>query len=504
MQTPYSFSMRISFLMLLSLVVSGCAVGPVYKKPDVPLPASWQAMQPHEGKINTLIGWWDQFHDAALTTLLRAAENDSPTLMQAWARITEARASLTSKQASGWPSVTGQASLIRSSSNVGGGGFGASGVAPSATSTSNSSDTLLSTTQSVAIDASWEIDLFGSVRYATQAAQALVDARMDNWHEARVSLAAEVATTYVNYRACQLQVTYYINDMRSRQETARLIEKAAKAGFSSPSDAALGQASAASASALLINQQAQCDITLKSLVALTGLSEIEVNEVLSKTPAKLPTPSTFSITTLPVTLISQRPDLAAAERALAAASADVGSAEANRYPRLSLTGSISSLQLTTLGSTIHSTPWSFGPALTLPIFDAGLRAANVRAAEARYEQALATYKQAVRNAVKEVEQALVQLSSLTRRENDVRTAAKHYRTVYKATEINWRAGGSSLLFLEDTRRSLIAADMNLITLQRDQIQNWIVLYKALGGGWRERSATPVVDSPASTSLPGEK
>ena len=511
MQTLYSFPRRICFLILLSLMFSGCAVGPVYQKPVVSLPASWQAMQPHEGKVHTLIGWWDQFHDEALTTFLRASENDSPTLSQAWARISEARASLASKKATNWPSITGKASLIRSSSSFGAGSVSTSLTpAPALTSTPTTSvsnapsDMLLSTTQSVAVDASWEIDLFGSVRYSTQSAQALIEARVDNWHEARVSLAAEVATTYINYRACQLQVAYYTNEMQSRQETARLIEKAAIAGFSSPSELALGQASAASASALVVNQQAQCDITLKSLVALTGLTEVDVINVLSKTPIKLPVPATFSVTTLPVTLISQRPDLAAAERSLAAASADIGLAEANRYPRLSLTGSISSLQLTTLGSTLRSTPWSFGPALTVPIFDGGLRSANVRATEARYEQALATYKQAVRNAVKEVEQALVQLNSLTRRESDVRTASDRYRTVYKATEINWRAGGANLLSLEDTRRSLITANINLINLQRDQIQNWIVLYKALGGGWRERYTTPVVDSNASTSLPGEK
>ncbi len=485
--------LRIFIIMMLSLGLSSCAVGPAYQKPDVKLPASWQAMQPHEGQINTLMGWWDQFNDPALTTLLRAAENDSPTLTQAWARINEARASLTSKNASSWPTVTGKASLIRSSSSLGSSGFA------TATGSNQASDTLLSTTQSVAVDASWEIDLFGSVRYATQAAQALVDARIDNWHEARVSLAAEVATTYINYRACQLHVTHYTHDSHSRKETARLIERGAKAGFSSISDAALAQASTASASATLITQQAQCDITLKSLVALTGLPETDVQSTLAKTPSRLPAPATFSVTTLPVELISQRPDLAAAERALAAASADIGSAEANRYPRLSLTGSISSLGINTLGTTTRSTPWSFGPALTVPIFDAGLRSANVRAAEARYEQALATYKHTVRNAVKEVEQALVQLNSLTRRESDIRTATERYRMVLKATHTHWRAGGTSLLALEESRRSAIAADINLINFQRDQIQNWIALYKALGGGWREASATP-----APHSLHGEK
>jgi outer membrane protein TolC len=177
----------------------------------------------------------------------------------------------------------------------------------------------------------------------------------------------------------------------------------------------------------------------------------------------------------------------AAERTLAAASADIGVAEANRYPRLSLAGSI------TAGSTggVQTQPWSFGPSLSLPLFDGGALKAKVAGAEASYASALAAYRSAVRTAVKEVEQGLVRLDAAGRRSGDLASSASSYRKYYDAARENWRAGSISLLALEESRRNALQAGQNAIAVQRDRLLYAIALYKALGGGWQTTPSTGV-------------
>jgi outer membrane protein TolC len=188
----------------------------------------------------------------------------------------------------------------------------------------------------------------------------------------------------------------------------------------------------------------------------------------------------FALSTLPVVLLSQRPDLVSYERSLASASAEIGVAEADRYPRLSLVGSLSGSK--TAGNA-NSTSWSFGPSLSLPLLNGGAKLAAVASAQAAYDLALANYQQAVRSAVQEVEEDLVQLDSATRREADLRRSALGYRAYANTVESLWRAGGESLLNLEIARRDAIAAEQSLITVQRDQLLYGVALYKAVGGGW---------------------
>lgn len=464
--------------------LSGCAtVGPDYQAPKPAMPASWQAALPHGGQTANLIDWWKQFNDPTLTELQRTAEADSPSLGEAWANIESARAAVTTARASGLPQLTASASQTRSSSNA-----STSGTAM-----------VLETTKSGALDASWEIDLFGGIRRSVQAADAKVESKVASWHDARVSLASEVATDYVTYRACQLTLESDHTNAESQRKTADITATSVKAGFSSPADGALAEASSASAAATLTDQQATCDKTVKSLVALTGRPEPELRKLLDSTSAALPTPTGFTVDSLPAKLVEQRPDIVSAERALAAASAKIGVATADLYPSLSLTGSISRSAISVSGSRVVATPWSFGPSLSLPIFDGGQGRAAVASAKADYDLALASYRDTVRTAIKEVETALVNLDSASRREADVQKSADGYRVYVKATETNWRAGGDSLLDLEQARRDAITAEQSLITVRRDRVLYWIALYKAMGGGWQAGSSA---SAPSTSSLNG--
>lgn len=452
-------------LFLVPAALLGCAaVGPEYQPPKpAMMPAKWEAALPHGGKQAGLTNWWAQFNDPVLTRLIADAEATSPTLASAAARIAEARAALTGSEASALPAVNGSAGVNRNNTQ---------GYPP----------LIPRTIGTVAVDAAWELDLFGSVRRSTEAADARLAARKFEWHGARISLAAEVANTYVGYRACRQLEAAFARDVASRSETERLTRLLAESGFTARADMELAHASLADARSELENQIAACEITIKSMVALVGVAETELRARLdSSSTANLPTPAAFTVEAVPLRALSQRPDLAATERGLAAASADVGIAEANRYPRLTLSGNISLVSV--LGGA-NTQPWSLGPALSMPLFDAGKRAALVQSAEARLAQQRAAYEAAVRAAINEVEQALVNLDSARRREADASAAVTGYANYYLAAEANWRAGGVSLLSLEEARRNANIAERKLIALQRMRVQNWISLYKALGGGWQ--------------------
>jgi len=199
---------------------------------------------------------------------------------------------------------------------------------------------------------------------------------------------------------------------------------------------------------------------------------------------------------VPANALRQRPDLASLERELAATSAEIGVAQADLYPSLSLSGSIS---ISATPGTSALTTWSLGPSLSIPLFDAGKRRAAVVAAQASYQAAFASFRQGVRTAVKEVERSLVNLDSTARRVEQAERAAEDYRSYFRSTETNWRAGSESLLTLEEARRSALSAEISLITLQRDRVEYWISLYKALGGGWQPGTPASSPEVPAQAS-----
>jgi NodT family efflux transporter outer membrane factor (OMF) lipoprotein len=460
-----------------ALLLGGCALQPAYKTPQVAVASTWQAPQPHDGRTTELVDWWQRFDDPAVAELIRIAEADSPSLAQAVASIDASRASLASSKASLWPDLTGSASLTREKQVV----IQGINQAPS-------------TQRSASLDASWEIDLFGKLRNNRESARAQLQASIDDWHDARISLAAEVADDYVQYRACRLLRKAYEQQAASQQQTARSTRAALNAGLRTDADVYLAEASAASASSTAVAQDVLCEELVKSLVELTGADEARLRRLIDAAEPALPEPQSFTVDSVPADLLRQRPDLASAERSLASAYAKVGAARADRLPSFSLSGSIS-----TAASNLASpaTSWSFGPSLSLPIFDGGAKKAAVDSALATYQKQLAVYRGDVRSAVKEVEQALVDLNGAARRSEDAARAAEQYRRYARAMEASWSAGFDSLLNLEEARRSAISAEVTLIELRRDRLRYWIQLYKALGGGWQaeqslaqSRSATP--------------
>ena len=473
---------RIAWAACSAATLAACAVGPDYRPPSDAAPPAWFAPLPqdvaHGGSVQGLAAWWSSFDDPMVGELVGAAERSSPTLAAALARIEQSRANAAAARAGLFPSLDAKGQVIRSSTSE---------AFPQQTSAQ------------VSLDALWELDLFGGVRRGREAALARYQGAQAQWHDARVSLAADTALEYVNLRACQALAALADADLASRRESDRLTQLKVKAGFESPANAALAQASVADAATRLSAQKADCDVSVKALVALTGIGEGDLRTKLAAGAAHIPAPSSFAVDSVPAHALAQRPDLAAAERAVAAASADIGGAQAARFPSITLTGSVGSAAVRTGGQTFTGATWSIGPAIDLPIFDAGRRAASVDAARARYDEALANYRARASQAVREVEQALVRLSSATEREADAARAADGYDQVLRAATDRWRIGTGSLIDVEDARRVAVNARTQLLGVQRERVAAWIGLYRAVGGGWTADAPTP--DTQGASAAP---
>lgn len=483
-----------SVALILPWLLTACATGTPpapssHAASAAPVPAAWQTPLPtgsvpgpgglpHGGQLAGLRQWWTQLNDPLLVELIDAAQAASPTVAAARSRMAQARATRVGAGAALGPTLDASASAARGTTQPTG-----PGPLP------------VATTLQGGLQAGWETDLFGGNAAARDAAQARLEGAQAQWHDARVSVAAEVANTYIALRTCERLVGVAQNDSASRAETARLSDLSAKAGFTAPGTAALARASAAEANARLTQQRAQCELDRKALVALSGLPEPDLKQKAARVPAPWPYEATLSIASVPAEALAQRPDVFSAERDVAAASADVGQADAQRYPRLSLSGSVGALQLRSGGVSSDFTTWSIGPlALSLPLWDGGRRSANVDAARARYDEAAALYRAKVRQAVREVEEALVNLQSSAARGSDAATAATGYRDSFTATEARYKGGLASLVELEDARRTALAAETALLQLQRERIAAWIALYRSTGGGW---SATDPMTPPVA-------
>lgn len=472
---------------LLPLLLTACALQAPPAGVSAPAPSRWFAPAPqsaavpglpHDGKVSDLSQWWSQQGDPLLVELVSAAQAVSPTVASARSRIEQARASRVAAGAALLPSLDASASATRGRSQP----LGAA-AAPVATTTQ------------AGLQTTWELDLFGGRQAGRDAASLRFEGAQAQWHDARVLVAAEVATQYFNLRTCEQLLRVTRADAASRSETGRLAALSADAGFTAPATAALARASAAESNARATQQQALCDLDTKALVALTALPEPELRAKLSSTPFDPARVTGIHITSVPAQALTQRPDVFNAEREVAAASADVGAAQADRYPRLSLSGAIAANRVRSAGVSTDFNTWSIGPlALSLPLFDGGRRASAADAAQARYEEASALYRARVRQAVREVEEALVNLQSTAARSDDARIAAEGYRASFAGTEARYQNGLGSLVELEDARRTQLAAETGLLTLQRERANAWVALYRAMGGGW-----TPELQAPDSPS-----
>lgn len=509
--TPGICKADLAAFLATVLVLAGCAANTPPPTVTISAPAQWyaplpannsapssnspstaltsaQPPLPHNGSITRLSQWWAQQGDALLVELIDAAQAVSPSVITARSNIEQAQATRAVSQAALLPTLDGTGQLSRSQPPP----------------VNRTAVPALSSAAQLGLQTSWEADLFGQNRASLEADKERFQGTEARWHEARILVAAEVAVQYYGLRSCQKLLGVAKADAASRAETSRLTELLAQAGFAAPAVAALGRASAAESKSRVTQQLAQCDVNLKALVALTALAEPALRQKLTQAPTAATPQGITDISSVPAEVLAQRPDIYSAARELNAASFEVGSARAQRYPRLALAGTIAANKTSARGLSQRFNTWTVGPlALTVPLFDGGAAEANLDAAKARYEEAAGKYRSTVRQAVREVEEALVNLQSTTDRQTDTGVAAQGYQASFDGTEARYKAGLASLVELEEARRTLLAAQSAVVNLELERSTAWIALYRALGGGWNTAAppATPMVFDIPESALP---
>ena len=450
-----------------ALLVSACSGLPDKSTapPDAAIepPPAWLAPLPHEASSGTLQAWWGNLGDPLLTDLIEQAQKVSPTIASAASRVAQSRSTLTLAKASEQPSLDANLSAQRGVN----GNFPTTGTALQAS-----------------LDASWEIDLFGANRATESAAQARLQGTQADWHAARVSVAAEVASQYFGWQTCRQVLNLMNQNVDSLTQSARLTQLTADAGLAAPTSAALANAARADAHSRAAQQENQCESQIKALVELTALPEATLRERLLNAPTTTALHSLPAVSSVPAQVMAQRPDLYSAQREVAAASAEIGASEARRYPSLKLAGSVGALNYTNAQGSTDLSTWSIGPvALDIPLWDGARRAANVDAAKARYTEAVALYRAKARQVAREVENALLALAASESRLQQAQAAQSGYQFVFEADKHRLEVGNASQTDLENSRRTLLSAQINALQTQLERSNAWITLYRSLGGGW---------------------
>lgn len=459
-------------LLLLTLFVGGCAVGPDYETPGLVLPAQWGGKASGAAEAPPrLARWWRRLSDPVLDALMDEAVAGNLDVATAMAKVRAARASYRQAVGALFPQVTGNASFTRGDSggNVSSGG-----------------DVTVASTYSefqAGFDASWELDLFGANRRAVEAARYGVDAAGDDLDAALLTLVGDIASNYADARGYQARIALARRTATSQRQTADLTKRKLDAGGASAVDTANAVGQAASTEAEIPELQASYAQSVHRLSVLTGRTPAALDErmrVVRPIPApRLPVPKG-----IPADILVNRPDVRSTERQLAQNTALIGQAEANRYPSVSLTGNIDTTgaKVGDLGKG-SSISWSFGPALTVPIFNGGQLKAAVDLAEAERDQSFVAYRAAILTALEDVENAAVSLTQQRLKANKLSVSASAYRDAARLSRALYESGSSSFLDVLDAERSLYTAEDSLLQSRVSIAKYYVALNKALGGGW---------------------
>ncbi|HBG74800.1 MAG TPA: hypothetical protein DDW79_04990 [Anaerolineae bacterium] len=462
----------ILFLCCSMLLIVGCAVGPNYRPPKVSVPESWGESQKNAAfnHADPIVQWWKTFNDPVLDSLITHAVESNLDLRVAEARIREARFQSGVVSSELWPSVETSASYSRSRRSQ-----GISIIPPKARLKRN--------LYQAGFDASWEIDLFGGKRRAIEAARADIDAAVENRRDVLVTLLAEVARNYIEVRGLQRRLEIVRNNVRVQQETIDITRARFEAGLSSELDAVQAEALLATTQSQIPTLESSTKQTIHRIGILLGQKPDALQAELTK-GAPIPSAPAMVPVGLPSGLLRRRPDVRRAEWELAAATARIGVATADFFPKFSLTGDLG-LQTEDLNvfSLTNSRYWSFGPTIRWPIFQAGRIRANVKVQNARQEQLLVNYEKAVLTALEDVENALVTFAGEQVRHKNLTAAVNANRRAVELAGELFTRGLANFLSVLDAERSLYESEDNLAQSEHTVSLNLVSLYKALGGGW---------------------
>jgi NodT family efflux transporter outer membrane factor (OMF) lipoprotein len=537
---------KIGFRFVVSvLVLSGCEVGPDYQAPKITVAPSFgesATTQPADavnGNRVDAVRWWREFNDPELDSLIDRATRNNLDLRLAESRLRQARAQRGVVGSALWPEINagGGYQHARGSKNVvipvaafsggsggatpaissasptatpafvtsggTGGGAAASGAAGGSVGAGSAAPPggpqsplgeggfpgVTTDLYQAGFDASWEVDVFGGQRRADEAADADTAAALEDRRDVRVSLLAEVARDYIQLRAAQFQARIARQNLHDQQDTLDLTRSRYKAGFSTQLDVARQAAEVASTAATLPALEASIRQMIHALGVLLGQDPDSLSVELSKSAPIPPVPPEVPVG-VPADLVRRRPDIRRAERQLAAASARIGVATSDFYPKFSITGSFG-----LDSSRVHqlfdwnSHYFALSPGVSWPIFDAGRIRNNVEVQKELTRQAATSYQSAVLNALREVEDALASYRTEQLRHKALADAVDASKEAVDLARQQYDQGVIDFLQVLDAQRSLLEAENVMAESDSNISLDLVSLYKALGGGWDTQVVT---------------
>jgi NodT family efflux transporter outer membrane factor (OMF) lipoprotein len=460
----------VAVMLVVFGLLTGCMVGPDYQEPRINLSSSFANRdQPGFSNQETEVFWWRGFNDERLNRLVDLAIAGNHDLRIATARLREARALWSEIESDRFPTVTSQGSYSRERQSK----VRAPGVRDRDLDLYN-----------IGFDATWELDFFGRVRRSLEAASADVEAQEATRRDVSVILLAEIARNYLELRGAQNQLEVAVRNAENQRETLNLTVAVLEGGCGTELDTSRAEAQLTSTLATIPPLESRIKGAIYRLSVLTGQQPTALEKELSEA---LPSPALPKIVALgqPEDLLRRRPDIRIAERSLAAATARIGVAVADLFPRVTFIGSVAleAKSFSGIGSRGSDT-FSFGPRIFWAAFDLGRVRARIRQADARAEAALAEYEQRVLIALEETESALVNFGRQGFRRDFLRESAQASEKATALARLRYQYGVSDFLTVLDAERTLLQAQDQLAQSETTAATALVAVYKALGGGWQ--------------------
>lgn len=463
-----------------ALVVAGCAVGPDYKRPETHSPegfrrAASDTNAPSGTNSFAELGWWDTFKDPQLTIYINEALTNSWDIKIAAARVLQAEASLGVTRSQFFPTVNAGGDVVTTRASERGPSPIPAGLNPQ----QEYGDVFVSMP-------AYEIDLWGRIRRANEAARGQLLATLSAQHAVRQTLVAQVATAYLELLELDLELDIAKRSYKARTNSLELTRSRETGGVAALQDVYQAKILVATAEAAIADTHRRVEQQENFLSLLLG-----------RNPGKLPRGTPLVSQTmraevppgLPSALLGRRPDVRYAEQALTAANANIGAAKAAFFPTVTLTGfyGYQSVALSDLFTSPART-WQFGPAVTLPLFTGGRLRSEYKLSKARFEEALAVYQQTVQNAFRDASDGLIayQRTQEFRTKQEERTQA--HRDATELANVRYEGGVTSYLEVLYNEQELFDAELGLAQARRNELLSVIQLYRALGGGWVEPAA----------------
>lgn len=474
---------------LLALCLAGCSFAPQYQRPDQDLPKEWRKVDLGAAPLN--VDWWTRFNDPVLNALIADALKRNQDLAQSLARVDSAAAQVGVATAALFPQLTGSGSAMAQ---------GASDKAPNTIPYDKSGLSRSTTTYQGALNASWELDLWGKYRNRRTMLSDVLMNTVIGYEGLRLEVAGQTAEAYFLMLALDMQLETAKRTLRSREESFNIYTSRYEQGDITELDWQRARAEVEIARAQVHQSTVAVDQAESALAVLIGRSPREIIESAmprGKDIGKLPSPPVLPAG-LPSELLMRRPDIRAAEYLIMAYNANIGVARANFFPSISLTGMLGSLS--SAAWDLFSNPagiWSYGASVSMPIIDFGNNWYNLKDAEAQKQAAIAAYRKAVQVAFQDIRDALTSQREATAIVNSMEVEVKSLRRATELARLQYDNGYTDYLTVLDAERQLFSAELNLASALQNRLDATVRVCMALGGGWQDSGITPqfpVVDT----------